>query len=44
MIVTGQGKRYYLWRAVDQDDNIIDILVQKRKDKGLDSYYTSCSA
>ena len=26
-------KRRYLWRAVDQDDNVIDILVQKRKDK-----------
>jgi len=33
VIVTVQGERRYLWRAVDQDDNIIDILVQKRKDK-----------
>ncbi|MGH8605056.1 MAG: IS6 family transposase, partial [Gammaproteobacteria bacterium] len=33
MIVTVQGERRYLWRAVDQDDNVIDILVQKRKDK-----------
>jgi len=24
---------HYLWRAVDQDGDIIDILVQKRKDK-----------
>jgi putative transposase len=24
---------YYLWRAVDQDGDEIDILVQKRKDK-----------
>jgi putative transposase len=24
----------YLWRAVDQDGDEIDILVQKRKDKG----------
>jgi len=23
----------YLWRAVDQDGNLIDVLVQKRKDK-----------
>jgi transposase-like protein len=23
----------YLWRAVDQDGDVIDILVQKRKDK-----------
>ncbi len=33
MIVTVQGERRYLWRAVDRDDNVIDILVQKRKDK-----------
>ncbi len=33
VIVTVQGERRYLWRAVDQDDNVIDILVQKRKDK-----------
>ncbi len=33
VIVTVQGERRYLWRAVDQDDNVIDILVQKLKDK-----------
>jgi putative transposase len=33
VIVTVQGERRYLWRAVDQNDNVIDILVQKRKDK-----------
>ena len=27
------GKQYYLWRAVDQDGDVLDILVQKRKDK-----------
>jgi putative transposase len=27
------GKLHYLWRAVDQDGDVIDILVQKRKDK-----------
>jgi len=32
-IITVQGERHYLWRAVDQDNNVIDILVQKRKDK-----------
>ncbi len=32
-IITVQGERRYLWRAVDQDDNVIDILIQKRKDK-----------
>jgi putative transposase len=24
-----QGKRHYLWRAVDQDGDVIDILVQR---------------
>jgi putative transposase len=25
------GKQYYLWRAVDQDGNVLDILVQSRR-------------
>ncbi len=32
-IVTVRGERRYVWRAVDQDKDTIDILVQKRKDK-----------
>jgi putative transposase len=28
-----KGERHYLWRAVDQDGNILDILVQRRRDK-----------
>ncbi len=31
--VTIHGARMYLWRAVDQDGDLIDVLVQKRKDK-----------
>ncbi|PWI06333.1 IS6 family transposase [Streptomyces sp. NWU339] len=27
------GERKYLWRAVDQDGNVLDILVQNRRDK-----------
>ncbi|MDK0524040.1 IS6 family transposase [Streptomyces sp. ML-6] len=27
------GERKYLWRAVDQDGNVLDILVQSRRDK-----------
>ena len=26
-----RGERYYLWRGVDQDDQVLDILVQKRR-------------
>jgi len=32
-IVTVRGERRYLWRAVDQYGDVLDILVQKRKDK-----------
>ncbi|MDP9313207.1 MAG: IS6 family transposase, partial [Chloroflexota bacterium] len=28
------GKTHYLWRAVDQDGNVLDILVQSRRNKG----------
>ena len=31
--MTLQGKRQYLWRAVDQDGDMIDILVQRRRNK-----------
>ncbi|MCP5198135.1 MAG: IS6 family transposase [Gammaproteobacteria bacterium] len=27
------GRRYYLWRAVDQDGSVLDILVQPRRNK-----------
>ena len=27
------GTRQYLWRAVDQDGEVLDILVQQRRDK-----------
>jgi len=31
VFLTINGKRHYLWRAVDQDDNVLDILVQSRR-------------
>jgi len=33
LFVTIQGERQYLWRAVDQDGDVIDILVQPRRDR-----------
>jgi putative transposase len=33
VFVTIQGQRQYLWRAVDQDGDVIDILVQPRRDR-----------
>jgi putative transposase len=31
VFVSIQGKRHYLWRAVDQDGEVLDILVQKSR-------------
>jgi putative transposase len=33
VFLTIHGKRHYLWRAVDQDGHVLDILVQRRRDK-----------
>ena len=33
MVLTIRGKKHYLWRAVDQDGNVLDILVQSRRNK-----------
>ena len=32
VFVTFHGRRQYLWRAVDQDGDVLDILVQSRRD------------
>ena len=32
VFVTINGQRQYLWRAVDQDGDLIDLLVQPRRD------------
>jgi len=33
VLIRIQGKQMYLWRAVDQDSDILDILVTKRRNK-----------
>jgi len=33
VFLTIKGERHYLWRAVDQHGNVLDILVQCRRDK-----------
>jgi putative transposase len=33
VFLTINGRRHYLWRAVDQDDHVLDILVQSRRNK-----------
>src|SRR5687768_592269 len=33
MVLTIKGEQHYLWRAVDQDGNVLDILVQRRRNR-----------
>ena len=33
LCVTIQGQRQYLWRAVDEDGDVLDILVQSRRNR-----------
>ena len=33
VFVSIAGTQYYLWRAVDQDGDVLDILIQKRRDR-----------
>jgi putative transposase len=33
VFLTIRGERHYLWRAVDQDGQVLDILVQRRRDR-----------
>jgi putative transposase len=33
VFLTIHGERHYLWRAVDQEGTVLDILVQRRRDK-----------
>jgi putative transposase len=33
MVVSIQGRRMYLWRAVDSEGEILDLLIQPRRDK-----------
>src|SRR6266508_48553 len=33
VFLTIKGKQHQLWRAVDQDGNVLDILVQRKRDK-----------
>ena len=33
VVIRINGKQYYLWRAVDKNDQVIDILMQSRRDQ-----------
>ncbi len=32
VVFTIDGQKYYLWRAVDSEGNVLDILMQSRRD------------
>jgi transposase-like protein len=34
MVVRIAGERMYLWRAVDHEGEVLDMLVQRRRDTG----------
>ena len=34
VVITMAGKKHRLWRAVDQDGFVLDVLVQNRRDRG----------
>jgi len=45
LFVTIRGQRQYLWRAVDQDGEVIDILLQPRRDgHAAARFLASCSS
>ncbi len=33
MVVRIDGKRMFMWRAVDSEGEVLDVLVQKRRNK-----------
>ena len=39
-----QGKQLYLWRAVDQDGEVVDVFLQNRTDgKAVVTFSSDCS-
>ena len=39
LFVTVRGRQQYLWRAVDHDGDVIDILMQPRRDRAAAEYF-----
>ncbi len=37
------GRTHYLWRAVDQEGEVLDILVQSRRDRKAAKRFTRCA-
>ena len=45
MVLTIRGQKHSLWRAVDQEGNVLDILMQSRREprKPLNDFSANCS-
>ncbi|HEX7137840.1 MAG TPA: DDE-type integrase/transposase/recombinase [Vicinamibacterales bacterium] len=43
LFITIRGRQQYLWRAVDHDGDVIDILVQPRRDRTAAERFFGCS-
>ncbi len=46
VFVNIRGKQHYLWRAVDQDGEVVDVFLQKRRNgaagkRGLRTFHTN---
>ncbi len=37
-----QGKQLYLWRAIDQDGEVVDVLLQARRDGKAVKRFSTC--
>jgi putative transposase len=45
VVITIRGKKYWLWRAVDSKGDVLDILVQSRRNtKAADRFFSNCSS
>lgn len=41
VVITIRGKKFWLWRAIDADDDLLDILVQARRNTEADKRFLS---
>jgi transposase-like protein len=44
MAVTISGRQFWLWRAVDDEGEVFDLLVQRRRDKAAAPFWQSLTA
>jgi transposase-like protein len=44
MVVRIAGRRMYLWRAVDHEGEVLDMLVQRRRERKMQGFKSAGSA